>query len=1304
MVISSLSCAFSLGYILLWGESVVDAVPVNAQGQTAYEMVSLSSCESEMRITPPLSIFEHMTNISETDDVQFCVPGLDSAEIKKSIMRETSPFACPTKEGSTLVVAFKATNKAIAGIRILVGSSGSSLNPSCVSVMGRQKQKIPITANKQQWVNLPLTKEEIARGVRQSCVSLFIGPTGDMASRPLLDAVEIYAIDRPNYVEKVYFAEENSCSSSSNEGQQSAGQDQELLKTLDTLLIVAEMPEKVPQKSCNEQQAPLMALWSSVARNPSIRLLRKLHQLTDRFDPEQQINWPDIVVAGCVQIMDECEKISAEEGESSKTWIAIKMLVHGCLDCLLYTSMHRPASFFSSIQGMVPKSVAQRAYSLFRKALQYRYIAGFDALTRVLTQLGLAEAAMDVNSKLELDLIMDPAAVLSIQCEAIRDFVKDGCAAEVIQRIEAARVVAYACDSCECCPIKHQRYTLPEAHLELDLCESCYEEGRKNAETQKFSESAPVMIKGSSVVVSNESNENHYTLRCQDIQKMKKVAILSSGKIVEGQDSATQNSERNTSVNQKFNSSLLDALFSAVNSHEHGQTTLGVLLSTCLQVIEASENDEAWRVSKGRHLADVIVSLMLNSLKRQDKDDCSTALINALSKMIAIDRLFVDIVRESLTTGKSTETSPLGLLCSYFSDFIIPGSDKSFWETLSKESKINRDVIANARFTLADCRAAYDDGIFASKQKLQGTVLDYSWTRESSVDLSSIPGDWTQAFFGSTLNLLPAIGVDHTTAGIHEWMKLLSRIYMNPYHVSKTLSGKAMKAICKENGILWHDVRDHYVLVRHLESLYELASPLIVAGITVRDKARVCRPDWSPPEKSASYIVKFGDLIGTAPLISEDVLSEQSRIDMDALIDSLMDVCLKRSYWRRFCGLWSLSPTTERGQGPRTPAQKMLSDSPPCIGIFWIACCTVTGNTQAKLLKLLGLAFTARSRIDRPETSSPLLGDANATDSTPEDAISRLIRDGNVSEDDLIAIAVSMIAQGKTTESRSHAAQVFAKVCGLPGLSATRIFTQLMPLLQSCAVGGKACINLLDALSSLLPFIELGDASLRKAAQIASNCFLVQLGEIKYGRVNGEWEVIEVGSQTKRRFDLSNCQFCIHNLHSSTSVDLRKSRSPVSSTTGRAANMSSISSTQWHPDQVGPFVRSKLDNCRDSSTGSEFCRFFKLTHRHAIHEIEMKINDARGRHVKTLNVYLSQRPLPDLNSGKWEKVATICVGKAASKAKASFPVTVASAVKVEFAEFYDRPGENHDTEDANSALLVFCPRCQTIVRNAHGVW
>ena len=40
----------------------------------------------------------------------------------------------------------------------------------------------------------------------------------------------------------------------------------------------------------------------------------------------------------------------------------------------------------------------------------------------------------------------------------------------------------------------------------------------------------------------------------------------------------------------------------------------------------------------------------------------------------------------------------------------------------------------------------------------------------------------------------------------------------------------------------------------------------------------------------------------------------------------------------------------------------------------------------------------------------------------------------------------------------------------------------------------------------------------------------------------------------------------------------------------------------------------------------------------------------------------------------------------------------------EFAEFYERQGEKQDTEDGSSGLAVFCPRCHSAVKNAHGVW
>jgi E3 ubiquitin-protein ligase UBR4 len=95
--------------------------------------------------------------------------------------------------------------------------------------------------------------------------------------------------------------------------------------------------------------------------------------------------------------------------------------------------------------------------------------------------------------------------------------------------------------------------------------------------------------------------------------------------------------------------------------------------------------------------------------------------------------------------------------------------------------------------------------------------------------------------------------------------------------------------------------------------------------------------------------------------------------------------------------------------------------------------------------------------------------------------------------------------------------------------------------------------------------------------------------------------------------------------------------------------------------------------------------------------------------VKTINIFFTPRPVSDLSilkseqyAGKWQSCATLELTRGATRASANLAHSVPAAnLKVEFTEFYERPGEG--TRATDGSLLVHCPRCTRVVTNAHGL-
>lgn len=107
-----------------------------------------------------------------------------------------------------------------------------------------------------------------------------------------------------------------------------------------------------------------------------------------------------------------------------------------------------------------------------------------------------------------------------------------------------------------------------------------------------------------------------------------------------------------------------------------------------------------------------------------------------------------------------------------------------------------------------------------------------------------------------------------------------------------------------------------------------------------------------------------------------------------------------------------------------------------------------------------------------------------------------------------------------------------------------------------------------------------------------------------------------------------------------------------------------------------------------------------------ISEVLLAVSDARGRFVKTVNVYYyySSRPATDASELKsndygsqWQKCATMTVPRGASRAHASIshPV-VAANIKIEYSDFYERPGPGPGpggSKSSDGSQVVHCPRC-----------
>jgi hypothetical protein len=94
--------------------------------------------------------------------------------------------------------------------------------------------------------------------------------------------------------------------------------------------------------------------------------------------------------------------------------------------------------------------------------------------------------------------------------------------------------------------------------------------------------------------------------------------------------------------------------------------------------------------------------------------------------------------------------------------------------------------------------------------------------------------------------------------------------------------------------------------------------------------------------------------------------------------------------------------------------------------------------------------------------------------------------------------------------------------------------------------------------------------------------------------------------------------------------------------------------------------------------------------------------------VKEAKVYFTTRPVQEASTLKsamyeknWQLCGTIAFGRGVLKASCALTSTiVASNIKIEYASFYDRIGEDSSPDGGPT---IHCPRCTRTVSNAHGV-
>lgn len=580
----------------------------------------------------------------------------------------------------------------------------------------------------------------------------------------------------------------------------------------------------------------------------------------------------------------------------------------------------------------------------------------------------------------------------------------------------------------------------------------------------------------------------------------------------------------------------------------------------------------------------------------------------------------------------------------------------------------------------------------------------------------------------------------------------------------RSLAKRVLKQLCGGKRDLYHSVRDHYVFGFQIRTLIRNTKSLLNECLLIKEMARQSGLNWKNSERSDWSNLAIGGFLGMEGLISEDYSSSHCDKIVSEILDELWTVGKNRGEnWRQFCGLKSLMYRNNKKNEKHDSISGLEQEevfggeglnSPPIVSLFWIAC-ALDGVNQMKAFKLVDLALTnwkERKKIainnngsssdvdvtmDKTEEHGSNFWFASSS-ALPEDIF--LSGRGKLDVNEIYAFIIQFTCKGKTTELRRVSCSIAARLCRkLSPQDLGRLLCQLLsrPL---CKAGelGKTIVEFLNLLQSQLRYASIDSMQVTKSAGLVMSYFQQQFQAIKYDRMNGEWISLESCSGPsfyRKRFDLAKCQNC-HRLTNSkdtgvgkapgrrSAQDIRESikksskehRNRTASSSNDRESSSSPSAAQsyskrpWLPEQVSPYTRGRLEGGKESSicTNNEFCTFLQLKCRLAISEIHLTVNDPRGRFVKTIAVYFAPRPVNDVKILKsddyaenWQLCATLNLTRGVSRASRSLTVPVVAAnLKIEYIDFYERPGGSRTSD---GSFMILCPRCTRVVNNAHGV-
>ena len=693
---------------------------------------------------------------------------------------------------------------------------------------------------------------------------------------------------------------------------------------------------------------------------------------------------------------------------------------------------------------------------------------------------------------------------------------------------------------------------------------------------------------------------------------------------------------------------------------------------------------------------------------------------------IKISSQLKNVVLENLWGENQMDKVPLNVLLCRFLESELFEKRKSLEATSDHHSyriqKRPRDPLAS-RYNEACLRRDVEDGVICSREKLQdafrGHIQSHDPSQNDGLSLDKFgKGGVKRYLLEASLELL-ALVADYKTPGITRWFSLLCEIENSAsFAESRDLARNVLKSLCGKKRVLFHSVRAHFSFGFQFQALFRNAAPLLETALLVSEKARVCGSNWTASCRLDWYSLTFGGLIGCDVLISENDYPEPRLRSIGLILDDIYGLARNGTEsWRRFCGHATLPPF-HRDHARTSPdlvfAEKMTA-IPPIAVLFWVAC-SLSGDSQVKAFRLIDMALTnipggmgtalrnGDGKNDAHDDSDMMLAISGSSSSAPE--LLLLSTAKQLTVEDMTKYVLNFVLDGESSELR-RACYIFASriVATMSRSDRTQLFTKLLSS-RFLGVGeyGKSSTEFLNFLQCLTSDLD-SSSSIEEYGDLLLCSFINQMEAARYNRSGDKWAVIE-GSPwhsptVKTKLGLDECLHCFRTKLATGQKDKNDESTSLLSAV-QSKRVGSIrpgrQTKKWRPEQVCAFSRQRIDYIRAGSSSNEFNTFYTLKHRVVIGDIFLTVADPRGRFVKGITIYYSPYPAKDAAelkldeyAPKWQKCVSMVLPRGTTRANTTLAHSVVAAnLRIEYTEFYERPG---GSKASDGSLLVHCPRC-----------